>query len=268
MSHEAFRESERAGWNARASIYDLTTAVATVQCIPAMLDLVRPRPGLRLLDLGCGTGCLAGAADALGSDVIGVDFAGNMVAQARTRFPGIDFQEGDILSLPFDRESFNAVLANIVLFHVTDPDKAIAEAFRVLRPGGRFVFSHWCAPDRSPLYSAIFQTLAAHADFSLAEPAPDAFALSDPAVAAAALEAAGFGGIKCSRIDNLLEIRGRDFFDFFMEFGVRVPLIVASQTPPIRQTLRTALDARMIEFAVPGGYDIPMPSLVLSGDRP
>jgi ubiquinone/menaquinone biosynthesis C-methylase UbiE len=69
-----------------------------------------------------------------------------MVAAARRRYPRIEFREGDVENLAFDPASFDAVVRAFGILHIADPDKAIAEAYRVLRPDGRFAFTVWAGP--------------------------------------------------------------------------------------------------------------------------
>ena len=94
-------------------------------------------PG-RVLDVGCGTGEFAQrVAEELGAGVTAVDISTRMVALARER--GIDAQVADVQSLPFEDSSFDCVVANWVLYHAPDVDRAVREIHRVLQPGGRLV---------------------------------------------------------------------------------------------------------------------------------
>jgi trans-aconitate methyltransferase len=102
-----------------------------------VLDLLRPQPGERILDLGCGDGVLTEKLVALGARVIGIDSSPDMIAAARQR--GIDARIMDARSLTFENE-FDAVFSNAALHWVKDdPDSPITGAFRALVPGGRFV---------------------------------------------------------------------------------------------------------------------------------
>ena len=97
-------------------------------------------PGRRVLDLGCRTGALT-QHYATGNDVVGVDVDNEALARASERL-GIETVWADAEDrLPFDDDSFDVVVAGELLEHLADPAAAIANARRVLRPGGRFVGS-------------------------------------------------------------------------------------------------------------------------------
>ncbi len=102
------------------------------QTLLAALAEVRPR---RVLDVGCGDGRLASLYAA--EEVVCVDSSEASVAAAAAR--GLDARVADAQDLPFDDGSFDAVTCNHTLYHVPDPDRALMEFVRVLRPGGRFV---------------------------------------------------------------------------------------------------------------------------------
>lgn len=268
MEFDAFRESEREGWNLRAGVYDGATAQATLQSIPMILHMVHLFPGAKLLDVGCGPGYLAGAAAALGAEATGLDFAEAMVARAQARFPALDIRTGDAEALPFDEATFHIVASNMVLLHVTDTGAAIREAHRVLCPGGRFAFSQWLGPDRSDLFSELSAVLKEHADLTRTTPAPDAYALSEPAAARDAMRDAGFESVETKVVHNILRAPAGDFFDFYMDFGVRIPHIVAAQDPGVQKDIREAINARMAPYEKPGGYEVPIPSILYSGLKP
>jgi SAM-dependent methyltransferase len=102
-----------------------------------VLDLLRPGPGERILDLGCGDGVLTEEIAASGAAVVGVDAAPDMVAAAQKR--GMDAHVIDALNLNFAHE-FDAVFTNAALHWMkSDPDAVIAGVARSLKPGGRFV---------------------------------------------------------------------------------------------------------------------------------
>ena len=91
----------------------------------------------RVLDACCGTGDLAIAARARGADVVGLDFSERMLERARSKDPRIDWVRGDMLALPFDEGSFDAVTVGFGVRNVEDLEAGLRELRRVLRPGGR-----------------------------------------------------------------------------------------------------------------------------------
>jgi trans-aconitate methyltransferase len=102
----------------------------------AVLQMLNPRAGERILDVGCGDGSLTEKIVAAGATVVGVDVSEEMVAAARER--GLDARIVDAERLPFEHE-FDAVFSNAALHWVRDHDAMLAGVHRALKPGGRFV---------------------------------------------------------------------------------------------------------------------------------
>lgn len=101
-----------------------------------VVDLLAPRAGERVLDLGCGDGALTEALVEAGCEVVAVDHSEAMVAAARSR--GLDARRVDARELPFERE-FDAVFTNAALHWVPEAEAVASGVARALRPGGRFV---------------------------------------------------------------------------------------------------------------------------------
>ncbi len=108
--------------------------------VPALgrdvVALLAPKPGERILDLGCGDGSLTQTLREAGADVVGIDASANMVAAAQYR--GIEARQLDATRLDYDGE-FDAVFSNAALHWIPDADAVIAGVHRALKPGGRFV---------------------------------------------------------------------------------------------------------------------------------
>lgn len=101
----------------------------------AGIDLPAPAD---VLEVGCGTGVLTRVLAALPQvrTVVGVDLAETLVDKARELAPGLRFEQADARSLPFADASFDVVVFDSTLSHVPEPERALDEALRVLRPGG------------------------------------------------------------------------------------------------------------------------------------
>lgn len=103
----------------------------------------QPQAGEKALDLGCGTGIFTIWLAKQGLDVTGIDLSSEMLAKAREKAQrqdlAIHWIQADINRLPFDRETFDLVIGNIVLEFVENPEKVVVEALRVLKKDGRLV---------------------------------------------------------------------------------------------------------------------------------
>lgn len=126
-------------------------------------QFVQPRPGLRVLDIGCGTGQSRQLYALYASQYVGVDLAETALERARAKFPADRWLACDARELPFESGSFDLVAFSSVLHHIADFETALREGLRVLAPGGHAfafdpnvlhpamaLFRH----PRSPLYSS------------------------------------------------------------------------------------------------------------------
>lgn len=122
----------------------LLTLLDTFDELPQAADLrERSYRGLGevVVDVGCGGGRAVGELTRLGSAAIGVDLDQEMIAAARARWPACEFHVGDAATLPLADASVTGYRADKVLHMLDDPGAALAEARRVLRPGGRAVLT-------------------------------------------------------------------------------------------------------------------------------
>jgi trans-aconitate methyltransferase len=122
-------------WN--ASLYDARHAFVW-EMAKGVLELLAPRPGERILDLGCGTGQLTSQIASRGAEVLGLDLSLGMIDEARKKFPALRFEAGDARSLKFADE-FEAVFSNAALHWIPEAERVVSGVARALRPGGRFV---------------------------------------------------------------------------------------------------------------------------------
>ncbi len=98
-------------------------------------------PGLKVLDIACGTGYGTAILREHGCDVLGADLDEVQVVQNRKNWRYENFQTADVLNLPFDKESFDAVVTFETIEHVVDGQRFLSEMYRVLKPSGLFICS-------------------------------------------------------------------------------------------------------------------------------
>jgi SAM-dependent methyltransferase len=137
-------------------------AVAADPQVVALLDratsILRPAPGERVLEVGCGLGADArelARAVAPGGSVVAVDISEAMLAAARQRHDAsldVTYEHADVTALPYDDGSFDVVRIERVLQHVPEVERACAELARVLKPGGRVLVVD---PDWGPLVADV-----------------------------------------------------------------------------------------------------------------
>jgi SAM-dependent methyltransferase len=114
-----------------------------------VLDRLGVGPGTRLLDIGCGSGYAAEMAVCLGATITGIDITPELIEIARERVPGADFHVGAMDNLPFDDATFDAAVGFNAFQFADDPPRAVAEAARVVRPGGLLAATTFAEPERN-----------------------------------------------------------------------------------------------------------------------
>ncbi len=144
-----FDEGERRTWSGRAAAYADSFAGLCAHPVPRLLGAAGVREGVRVLDVGTGTGTVAAAACARGAVVTAVDAEPSMVELAARNAPGADVRLAVLPELPFSDGEFDAVVGNFVLNHVGRPRDTMDELRRVVRPGGTVAVTIWAVPAAS-----------------------------------------------------------------------------------------------------------------------
>jgi len=136
-------------------VYDRMNSVMTVgldrRWRERAADLARVGVGSMALDVATGTGDLALALQRRGAEVTGLDFSHEMLTLAREKGPGITWQAGNALELPFADGEFDAATVGFGARNFDDLGRGLREMARVVRPGGRVVVLEITTPQRLPL---------------------------------------------------------------------------------------------------------------------
>lgn len=271
-----FAELEKAGWTdpAVAASYADAFATAAEHCVPAIVAASGAEEGDHALDLCCGPGIVAqGLLDA-GAKVTGLDFSPAMLRMAQARAPEAEFVEGDAMALPFAPASFDAVTMGFGILHVPDAPTAVAEAARVLRPGGRFVYSCWHGPERESALPVVLGAVQRHgsSDVTL-PPSLPAHHYAQPEHARALMAGAGLEDLRFETVDSFWLCKSADDpLRFFAEGTVRGAALLRAQPPETFAAIRREVMAWVERHGVidpeSEAKRVPIPAVVVSGQKP
>jgi SAM-dependent methyltransferase len=270
IDHEAFKQFERAGYSRVAEGYDQATAQVTSQVNDAVLDAVETGRGTRLLDVACGPGWLSAAAAKRGAVVTGLDFAQNMLTIARARCPDAAFHEGDAEDLPFEAGQFDAVVCSLGFPHFPHPARAIAEAFRVLTPGGRYAFTNWTPPARNSFMGLLFGAVQTHGTVEVdLPPGPSLFHFGDPTECDRALRAGGFVSVSVTEIPMLWPFSApEEVVPGVVASTARLGPLLSMQTEEQRRNIDTAIIEGAKTYTTSKGVEIPTAVVLAVARKP
>ena len=268
---DAFTEFEHEGWERVANKYDSVWSSSTRQFIPPLLDAADISGKMSILDVGCGPGYVSAAAAERGAIPIGLDFSAEMIAIAKKMFPQIEFRHGDAQNLPFPNASFDRVVANFALLHLADPERACAEAARVLKPGGRFAFTTWAKISENPFVKLVDDAIQAHANLDVdLPPGPPFYLFENENEFRNALERAGFEGRSMTFAVHKIEwtVPSAGFvFDAERNAGVRTAGLLARQTPEALRKIQSAIEKSVQPYAQGDGFAIPKAAYVVAASK-
>jgi SAM-dependent methyltransferase len=235
-----WEQSGRA-WGARAADWAYLVEPYARAANDVVFDQTGVGEGTRYLDVACGSGFAAWTAARRGAEVSGLDASEDLLAIARSRTPAGDFRLGDMFALPFAdgtfdvATSFNGIWAGC--------DKAVAEARRVLRPGGSFGMTFWGRVEHIGLVP-YFATILALSPPSHGEATMSQASTGNPGVAEAMLEGAG------------LEVTGRGTVDVVnewpdVELAVRGLVAAGPSVPAVEHAGPERFAAALAEALAP-----------------
>jgi SAM-dependent methyltransferase len=268
---DAFDRFEADGWAKRVAGYDRFLAPVTSHVIGPLLDAARVGPGKRALDLATGPGHVAAACAARGATVVGVDVTHEMVALAGQRHPEVTFRQADIQALPFEDASIDAVVGNFAILHVGRPERAAAEAARVLAPGGSLALSTWDVPDQARLIGVVTEAITEAGAVPPADmPAgPPFFRFADEGEFTRLLSDAGLTDVRVRTLTFHHRLpSAEEWWDGLLDAAVRTRGLVVGQAEEVQVRVRAAFDRLAGEYATADGLDVPISVKVASGVRP
>lgn len=270
LDPEKFREFEHAGWESIPAGYHDAFGHLTIQAIEPLLDAAGVKRRMNFLDIASGPGYVAAAAAKRGATVLGVDFSAGMVAQAQQLHPGIDFRRGDAEHLPLGNGLFDAAAMNFGILHLGRPEKALLEAHRVLRSGGRFAFSVWAPPQETIGFGIVLRAVELHGEPRVELPeGPPFFRYSDPDECKRGLIVAGFESPTVTKVSQVWRLPAGDgLFNAMKDSTVRTAGLLRAQKPTVLNKIREAMRAELAKYTEGDVVKLPMPALIASGIKP
>ena len=118
-------------------------------------SIIAPKPGMKILDIAAGTGSSSRPLVDKGAEVTALDFSRGMIEQGRKQNKNINFVQGDALKLPFEDDAFDVTTISFGLRNTSNTDKALKEALRVTKDGGRIVVAEFSHPV-NPIFKKIY----------------------------------------------------------------------------------------------------------------
>jgi len=257
---DAYRAESRRGWGSVAEGWERHAPSIRGAFMPVtvwMLDAARLQPGARVLELAAGTGEVGLMAHELiqpGGSLVISDFAPEMLSAAQRhadeRGAGdIRFKQIDMESIDVDAASLDAVLCRFGLMFLPDPEAALREVRRVLRPGGRFTTAAWTAAEENPWSSVVSATLVELGHAEAPPPGqPGQFAFARDGLLRERLEGAGFvDGIAVEALAFAMPETFDTWWARTQEMS-RVGAVIRALAAGERDDVREALRAKLARY--------------------
>jgi SAM-dependent methyltransferase len=274
MSDE--RDELIARWDGMAAGWKATRANFQGSMEPVsqwLVEAIHPQPGHSVLELAAGlgdTGLLAAQLVAPGGSVLITDGSDNMVAAAREHAEEVGATNVELRSMQAEwidlpTASVDGVICRFGYMLLLDPEAALRETRRVLRPGGHVAFAAWAAPEENPQVTLAPKTLL---DLGLMQPSPPdepgPFAFAEPGHVEELLDVAGFDDAVVETVDlNFHYPTSDDVFETLADISPSGSLVLAELSPADRSRFRDVLDERLAPFTRPdGGIELPARALV------
>lgn len=261
MEAKLHRRVQRYGWDKAVQDYDQFFVPVLTPSSEKCLEMLDPQPGERILDVATGTGVAAFMiAERVGAsgEVVATDISEKMVDQTAARaaergITNMRFQRADAEELPYPDASFDAVTCVLGLMYPAEPQRAIREIHRVLRPGGRAVVCVWGRRDRCG-WAEIFPITDAQVESDVC---PMFFQLGLPGALTLTFEQAAFTSMTEDRVNVVLTWDNSEQMNSAFFAGGPVALAYSKFSPEVRDLVHEQFKESVKEYRSADGYAIP-----------
>jgi len=274
-------EGQRQDWNRVAGGWEKWDRVFDEQMAFLNHRLVadaRLHAGMNVLDLGSGTGypALLGA-QTVGATgrVTGMDLAEQMLAAAgrkatRLGLTNVSFRTGDVTSLPFEPDSFDAVTSRFCLMFLPEIQKAASEIARVLKPGSWVAAAVWSAPEKNPSIGLSMTAIKQVIELPPPDPnAPGIFRLAKPGELAGLFQQAGL--VDATDQEFLAEwsyASVDEYYTSLMEIAAPVQNLMAKLTDAQKQDVKQRITQAASNYTRAGRIIFPMAVRIVTARKP
>ena len=274
-------ESQKKDWNKVAPAWEKWDADLDQNwCFinHLLVGYARIRPGLKVLDLGCGTGhpaFLAAAAVGHHGRLVGVDLAENMVGSANKKAKALGlnhavFEVADATHLKFETNSFDAIISRFCFMFVPEIEKALAEAVRVLKPGGYLSLAVWSAADKNPYLKLPIDVLKTFVEIPAPGPNdPTLFRFAQPGLLTGIAQKAGFQAMEEQEITGKAYKGSADeYFSSLMEIAAPLQNLFAKLKPDQAKEAEVKIKESAESFRVNDKLALPFAVRIIAGRKP
>ncbi len=264
-----FKEFEQQGWERVADAYHEGFGQITPKAAFALVNSTMIKQNDMVLDIACGPGYVAAFASEKGAVVTGIDFSNAMIQKAKTLHPKIDFQVMDAEELQFSDGIFDIILMNFGILHLAKPEQAIVEAFRVLKPKGKFLFTVWDKPERSIAFDLILSALKEEGNLNVSLPeGPEFFKFSDLNTSKEILSNTGFDIVEAKQIEFTWTLNSaEELFQTFYKGGIRIGGLLRAQKSETICKMIEKLEQKTKAFQREGKLEIPMSVMLFKAEK-
>ena len=272
---EYYKNYTRDTWDECAHRY-IPLAMQLAQFHKSLLELVKPRPGDRILDVCTGLGEPAMSIASIiapSGQVVGIDLSTNMTEIARKSaakrgLRNVEFVTMDAEKLEFPAKSFDVAVSCFGFQIVTDPEAAAEEILRVLKPGGCTGFTVWSTGDRAPALDVIIGPMMEYATPDEDGYLPTPYELGGPEELVNMLKGIGFANpTEVRTVGNCAADSVEDYLSMLLD-GSPLGHSLSEETEEVQKAVREKAKSNISRYATTGGVSIPAECVIVAASKP